>query len=49
MIPGFRSICKNAIKIWDTEKEISIAEEISRNELSIPMYYGMTEEEIVTM
>lgn len=28
------------------EGDFPIAEEISRNELSIPMYYGMTEEEI---
>ena len=26
--------------------ELPIAEEISRTELSIPMYYGMTEEEV---
>jgi dTDP-4-amino-4,6-dideoxygalactose transaminase len=29
-----------------TEGAYPIAEEISRTELSIPMYYGMTEEEI---
>ena len=28
------------------EGELPIAEEISATELSIPMYYGMTEEEI---
>lgn len=29
------------------EGELPIAEEISKTELSIPMYYGMTEEEVV--
>ena len=28
------------------EGDFPIAEEISRTELSIPMYYGMTDEEI---